>query len=128
MITDSNTTQVQTTDEVCTCPAIGALLPDYIVDLLDESMAEKVESHLVDCRHCKAGYVTVLRVRRAARKQRIESVLRKRQAMQGSRRRRTARKKRLGTADGDDGQERLPGVEAPVAVDIEERSACAEEF
>jgi anti-sigma factor RsiW len=53
--------------EVCTCPAVGALLPDYIVELLEDPAAEKVERHLVDCRHCKERYLTILRARARAR-------------------------------------------------------------
>jgi anti-sigma factor RsiW len=49
--------------EVCTCPTVGALLPDYIVELLEDPAAEKVERHLVDCHHCKARYLTILRLR-----------------------------------------------------------------
>lgn len=97
MTTHSNTAHVHT-EEPCTCPAIGSLLPAYIVDLLDDPVAEKVESHLVDCRHCKERYVTVLRVRRAAHRKRIESA-------------------------ENNGHARLQDVEAPDAVDVEEQPA-----
>ena len=49
----------------CTSPRIGSQLPDYIVDLLDDTAAEEVETHLGDCVHCKRLYVTVLRFRAA---------------------------------------------------------------
>jgi anti-sigma factor RsiW len=62
----NQTTETQSI-EVCTCPAVGALLPDYIVELLEDPVAEKVERHLVDCRHCKEKYLTILRVRGRAR-------------------------------------------------------------
>jgi anti-sigma factor RsiW len=52
--------------EVCTRPALGARLPDYIVDLLEDLAAEEVEDHLLECRHCKERYLTILRVRGAA--------------------------------------------------------------
>lgn len=48
---------------VCSDPAVGSLLPDYIVDLLDDTVAFEVEQHLVDCRSCKQRYLTVLRAR-----------------------------------------------------------------
>jgi hypothetical protein len=53
---------------VCLDPAIGSLLPDYIVNLVEESMAEAVERHLVDCRDCQARYFTVLRFQPEAHK------------------------------------------------------------
>jgi hypothetical protein len=56
---------------VCTNPDVGAQVPSYIVDLLEESMAEVVEAHLVECRDCKERYLTVLRVQAAARKSKL---------------------------------------------------------
>lgn len=50
----------------CQSPAIGAKLPDYIVNLLDDDAAFEVEQHLVDCKYCKHKYLLVLRVQRAA--------------------------------------------------------------
>lgn len=55
-----------TTPSACTSPEVGRWLPDYIADLLDDSQCETVETHLIDCAHCKGRYLTVLRVRRAA--------------------------------------------------------------
>lgn len=49
----------------CTDVAVGVLLPDYIVELLEEPAAEAVEEHLVTCRHCKERYLTILRARGA---------------------------------------------------------------
>lgn len=54
--------------EACICPATGSLLPDYILDLLEDTVAEKVEEHLVNCRSCKETYLTILRIRGAARR------------------------------------------------------------
>jgi anti-sigma factor RsiW len=67
MSTYFNQTTGTQSAEVCTCPAVGVLLPDYIVELLEDPAAEKVERHLVDCRHCKDRYLTILRVRGRAR-------------------------------------------------------------
>ena len=61
----SNITTSDASD-VCTAPALGALLPDYITDLLDDAQAEIIELHLVGCNHCKTRYLTVLRVRHEA--------------------------------------------------------------
>lgn len=97
MTTHSNTAHVHTEEE-CTYPVVGALLPDYIVDLLEDSVAEKVERHLVDCRHCKERYVTVLRVRESARR------------------------KRIGSAESDD-DAIVDDEEGPGEVDIEKRWA-----
>lgn len=52
--------------EVCTRPTLGELLPDYILDLLADPAAEELEDHLLECRHCKDKYLTILRVRGAA--------------------------------------------------------------
>src|SRR2546430_11722557 len=57
---------------VCNRPALGARVADYFVDLLNESMAEAVESHLADCVECQERYLTLLRVQAAARKKRRE--------------------------------------------------------
>jgi hypothetical protein len=51
--------------EVCVSPVVGAKVPDYIVELLDESAAEEVEDHMLVCLHCKERYLTVLRLRGA---------------------------------------------------------------
>lgn len=61
------TTEAQS-EEACDRPAVGALLPDYIVELLDEATAEKVEDHLLACLYCKERYLTVLRLRGLARR------------------------------------------------------------
>jgi anti-sigma factor RsiW len=53
--------------DLCVDPAVGAMLPDYIVDLLEEPEAEEVDQHLIDCHHCKGKYLTILRIRYTAR-------------------------------------------------------------
>ena len=53
--------------EICTRPAVGAKLADYIVGLLKEGQAEKVENHLVECAHCMTRFLTIRRIRAAAR-------------------------------------------------------------
>lgn len=53
-------------EDPCTCPEVGSLVPDYIVELLDDSTSVMVEEHLADCEYCKHRYVTVLRIRAAA--------------------------------------------------------------
>jgi hypothetical protein len=59
----------------CTSPEVGRLLPDYIADSLTDSECESVERHLVDCRHCKGHYHTVMRVRRAAGLRRVKMMI-----------------------------------------------------
>ena len=58
----------------CTAPQIGSRLPDYIVDLLDDTAAEQVETHLVECQHCKSLYMTVLQIRAARGKRTHEGI------------------------------------------------------
>lgn len=53
---------------VCSAPRVGAKVPDYILDLLDDAVAFEVEKHLAECVHCKEKYLTVLRARAAATK------------------------------------------------------------
>jgi hypothetical protein len=50
----------------CVSPAIGAKLPDYIVDLLDDEAAFAIEQHLGQCELCKERYLLMLRVRSEA--------------------------------------------------------------
>lgn len=53
--------------EACIDPAVGSLLPDYIVDLLEETAAEEVDKHLINCQPCKETYLAILRIRYAPR-------------------------------------------------------------
>jgi anti-sigma factor RsiW len=50
----------------CTNTEIGARLPDYVLDLVDDSEAEEIERHLTECIFCKENYLTVLRARGTA--------------------------------------------------------------
>jgi anti-sigma factor RsiW len=63
MTTQSNNNHKSHIVAVCSCPALGCKLPDYIVDLLDDAEAYQVEQHLVECQGCKERYLTVLRIR-----------------------------------------------------------------
>jgi|SRR5205085_2982777 len=54
--------------EVCNSPEIGELLPEYIADLLADSVAEAVEDHLLDCLYCRENYLKVLSIAEAARR------------------------------------------------------------
>jgi hypothetical protein len=56
---------------LCTSPALGAQVPDYIVDRLDDEQAEVVENHLLDCKHCREMYLTIIRIRDTGRRQRL---------------------------------------------------------
>jgi anti-sigma factor RsiW len=60
--------QPEEVGEVCIDPAVGSLLPDYIVDLLEEREAEEIEEHLAACHYCKENYLAILRIRYAALK------------------------------------------------------------
>ena len=53
-------------EDICRDPEVGSLVPDYIVELLDDSTSATVEEHLACCGHCKQRYLTVLRIRAAA--------------------------------------------------------------
>jgi len=63
------------TPKTCKSPKLGTLLPDYIVDLLDDEKCEAVEQHLNVCPRCKEHYLTVLQVRRQARVRRAEMIV-----------------------------------------------------
>lgn len=52
---------------VCNSPALGELLPDYIAELLADSIEEEVEDHLLDCLHCRENYLKVLSISNALR-------------------------------------------------------------
>lgn len=43
--------------------SMGALLADYIVNLLEDLEAEEVEDHLILCDGCKERYLTVRELR-----------------------------------------------------------------
>jgi hypothetical protein len=53
-------------EDICRDPEVGALVPDYIVERLDDSASATVEEHLACCAHCKQRYLTVLRIRAAS--------------------------------------------------------------
>lgn len=55
----------------CIAPALGAKVPDYIVDLLDDEKAEIVENHLLECDSCRATYMTIISIREAGRRRRL---------------------------------------------------------
>ncbi|HEY6803053.1 MAG TPA: zf-HC2 domain-containing protein [Pyrinomonadaceae bacterium] len=60
-----NITHSQNAD-VCRNPDLGILVPDYILELLDDASCLIVEQHLAECVHCKERYLTVLRMRATA--------------------------------------------------------------
>lgn len=55
----------------CTAPALGAQVPDYIVERLDDEQAEVVENHLLDCKYCREMYLTIVRIQEAGRRRRM---------------------------------------------------------
>ena len=57
------------TKDFCTNTDLGAQLPDYVVDLVDDSKAEEIEQHLTECIFCKENYLTVLRARGTAQRE-----------------------------------------------------------
>lgn len=50
-------------EQLCTAPSLGALVPAYLVDVLDEHVEEAVEQHLIACDDCHARYMTIIQVR-----------------------------------------------------------------
>jgi hypothetical protein len=44
----------------CTCPTLGEMLPDYVVELLADAACVEVEDHLLDCLHCRKKYLKML--------------------------------------------------------------------
>ena len=55
----------------CTSPALGAQVPDYIADLLDDEKSEVVENHLLDCKYCREMYLAIVRLQEAGRRRRL---------------------------------------------------------
>lgn len=55
----------------CTSPALGAQVPDYIADLLDDEKSEVVENHLLDCKYCREMYLAIVRLRESGRRRRL---------------------------------------------------------
>ena len=53
MITTNSKTDDSDVEDICRDPEIGSLVPDYIVEFLDDSTSVKVEEHLACCEHCK---------------------------------------------------------------------------
>lgn len=52
----------------CNSSDVGELLPEYILDLLEDSEAEEVEDHLLDCLHCREKYLNIFGIRSEARR------------------------------------------------------------
>jgi predicted anti-sigma-YlaC factor YlaD len=51
----------------CTYPATGERLSEYLADPLESPAAKEVEEHLLDCRHCREFFLTILSMRGEAR-------------------------------------------------------------
>jgi len=51
---------------------MGALLPDYIAELLADSIEEEVEDHMLDCFYCREKYLKVLCIGNALRSAKAE--------------------------------------------------------
>ena len=54
-------------DGACINPAMGERLSAYLADPLESPAAQEVEAHLLDCRHCREFFLTVLSFRGEAR-------------------------------------------------------------
>lgn len=52
----------------CTSPDLGELLPDYVASLLEDSINEEFEEHLLDCLHCREKHLQVIGIGDALRK------------------------------------------------------------
>jgi putative zinc finger protein len=59
------------TGTLCTAPELGARVPDYIADLLDDAEALVIENHLGECNDCRTSYLTVIGLQHAGRKKRL---------------------------------------------------------
>ena len=74
---------------LCTAPALGAQVPDYIVERLNDQQAEVIENHLLECKDCRETYMTIICTREAGRRKRlatdqdIRDVLPKAEALTG---------------------------------------------
>lgn len=52
----------------CTNPVIQIQVFPYITDQLEDSAAEEVEDHLLECRHCREFFLIMLSIRGEAQK------------------------------------------------------------
>jgi hypothetical protein len=50
------------------------LLPDYMVELLADPIADEVEEHLIFCRRCREDYLKFLSLRSSARQAKAAGV------------------------------------------------------
>lgn len=71
MSKNTNHKQKSHPEIVCTAPALGAQVPDYIVDRLTDAEAEFVEDHLLQCKGCREMYLTILFTRERGRRRRL---------------------------------------------------------
>lgn len=55
-------------DVTCTNPAIQEQVFAYITDKIEDSAAEEVEDHLLECRHCREFFLIMLSIRGEAQK------------------------------------------------------------
>jgi hypothetical protein len=53
--------------DVCRHPALRDHLSVYVINPLEDPSAEEVEDHLLDCRHCRKLFLTMLNLRNGAR-------------------------------------------------------------
>jgi predicted anti-sigma-YlaC factor YlaD len=52
----------------CTNPVIQEQVFAYIADQIEDSAAEEVEDHLLECRHCREFFLIMLSIRGEAQK------------------------------------------------------------
>jgi hypothetical protein len=72
--------------KVCTSPAMGELLTDYIAELLADSIQEEVEDHLLDCLHCREKHLKVLSIGNALRSAKVARESKDEQSLSDERR------------------------------------------
>lgn len=53
----------------CITPDVQDQVFEYIADLLEDREAERIEDHLLDCRHCREFFLTMRRIGSEAHKE-----------------------------------------------------------
>ena len=56
---------------LCTAPNLGARVPDYLAELLDDAEAEVIENHLGECNDCRTTYLMIIGLQEAGRRKRL---------------------------------------------------------
>ncbi len=49
--------------DACADPHISKLIPEYVNNLIADPSANEIENHLLECRHCREFFITLMQLR-----------------------------------------------------------------